>query len=214
VIRPARRCRHPLLPRLARQFAHWVPAIGSRTVLLGVHCAVIHPWFVAWGWGRLYGRPRDLRLWAAFFLHDIGYWGQLNLDGEQGQRHPELGGRIMGGLFGPAWGRFTLYHSRHYARLAGQPVSPLCAADKLATALYPWWLYGWLAQLSGELDSYLDLANAHGFVGRDGRAWFRWLGAQWRDLAYQQAAAVTGPLWPGGPLLPESGLPLNSHELR
>ena len=203
--RPAHRGRLALLPHLARSFARWVPAIGSRTVLLGVHCAVIHPWFVAWGWWRLYGWPRDLRLWVAFFLHDIGYWGQPNLDGPAGQHHPERGGQIMAGLFGPAWGQFTLYHSRHYARLAGRPVSPLCAADKLATTLYPWWLYGGLARLSGELDGYLDLANQHGFVGREGHAWFRWLQADWQALAYRQAAAVPGPLWPGGPTLPESG---------
>lgn len=82
----------------------------------------------------------------------------------------------------------------------------MCAADKLATTLYPWGFYELLARLSGELDDYLDLANAHGFVGREGRAWFRWLQADWRTLAYRQAAAVPGPLWPGGPPLPETDL--------
>jgi len=184
---------------LHRVFARWVPAIGTRSLLLGVHCWCLHPLFVAAAWWQLYGPPTDPRLWIAFLVHDWGYWSSPDMDGDQGQRHPERGGQIMARLCGPAWGDFTRLHSRYYARLAGRPVSPLCAADKLATVLYPWWLYGSLARLSGELVEYLDLANQHGFMGRDGRAWFRRLQAEWRVLAVEQSHAVQGPLWPGGP---------------
>ncbi len=47
--------------------------IGTRSVLYGAHCAVLHPWFLAVAWSKLYGFPWDVRLWASFWLHDIGY---------------------------------------------------------------------------------------------------------------------------------------------
>ena len=47
--------------------------IGTRSVLYGAHCAVLHPWFLAVAWSKLYGFPWDVRLWASFCLHDIGY---------------------------------------------------------------------------------------------------------------------------------------------
>src|SRR5580658_6759401 len=47
--------------------------IGTKSVLYGAHCAVLHPWFLAAAWSKLYGFPWDVRLWASFWLHDIGY---------------------------------------------------------------------------------------------------------------------------------------------
>ena len=49
--------------------------VGTKSVLAGAHCFFLHPFFVAWGWTKLYGLPWDVRLWACFLLHDIGYWG-------------------------------------------------------------------------------------------------------------------------------------------
>ena len=97
----------------------------------------------------------DLRLWGAFFLHDVGYIGKENLDGAEGETHPELGGRIMAALFGESWGEFTKLHSRFFASLEGRPPSALCAADKLATTIVPKRLYLALIHLSGEVDEYL-----------------------------------------------------------
>src|SRR5450759_2462608 len=48
--------------------------VGTKSVLFGAHCFFIHPIFVAVGWSILFRFPWDLRLWAAFFLHDLGYW--------------------------------------------------------------------------------------------------------------------------------------------
>ncbi len=73
--------------------------VGTKSILFGVHCFFIHPWIVAIAWWKLYGFPYDLRLWVAFFIHDLGYLGKPNMDGEEGERHPELGARIMGWLF-------------------------------------------------------------------------------------------------------------------
>lgn len=50
--------------------------VGTKSVLFGAHCFLIHPLFVAAAWTKLYGFPRDIRLWAAFFVHDLGYWGK------------------------------------------------------------------------------------------------------------------------------------------
>ena len=159
--------------------------IGTRSILFGVHQFAIHPWFVAWAWWRLYGFPCDLRLWVAFFVHDLGYWGKPNLDGPEGERHPEFGAKVMSvffdtigqhnridvlqrdgnALFG-SWSSFCLFHSRFLAKQAGMPYSRLCVADKLAIALTPAWLYLPMAWLSGELMEYMQ--------GKGGKNTGRW----------------------------------------
>ena len=73
--------------------------IGTKSVLFGAHCFFLHPWFVAAAWWKLYGFPWDPRLWVAFFVHDIGYLGKPNMDGPEGERHVEVGARIMSFLF-------------------------------------------------------------------------------------------------------------------
>jgi hypothetical protein len=40
--------------------------VGTKSVLFGVHCFLIHPFFIAAGWLRTLGVPWDLRLWVAF----------------------------------------------------------------------------------------------------------------------------------------------------
>jgi len=73
--------------------------VGTKSVLFGAHCFLLHSFFVAAAWWTLYGFPRDLRLWVAFFVHDIGYIGKPNMDGAEGETHVELGARIMRRLF-------------------------------------------------------------------------------------------------------------------
>lgn len=128
--------------------------IGTRSLLFGVHSFWLHPWFVARAWWKLYGFPTSPQLWIAFFVHDLGYLGKPNMDGEEGERHPEVGAAIMRRLFGKEWGEFTLYHSRYYAKSQGRNFSQLCVADKLASLIYPWWLYRTLSTLSGEIKEY------------------------------------------------------------
>ncbi|MBW7932471.1 MAG: hypothetical protein H3C62_02420, partial [Gemmatimonadaceae bacterium] len=139
--------------------------IGTRSVLFGVHQFALHPLFIALGWYRAYGWRRvrlsaagtgsthllDPRLWLAFVVHDLGYVGQPNMDGPEGETHPKLGAAVMRRLFGAAWGDFVLLHSRYYAKRLGRPVSPLAMADKWVIVLEPWWLYLPRARLTGEL---------------------------------------------------------------
>jgi len=73
--------------------------VGTKSVLFGAHCFFIHPIFVAIAWTKLYGFPFDPRIWVAFFVHDLGYWGKPNMDGPEGETHVELGAKIMHFLF-------------------------------------------------------------------------------------------------------------------
>jgi hypothetical protein len=154
--------------------------VGTKSVLYGVHAFWLHPFFVALAWWKLYGFPWDLRLWVAFFVHDLGYVGKPNMDGEEGELHPILGARIMTALFdrnlsiprrwfdfgnGLApiwlgrWGQFCLLHSRYFAKRHHAQPSRLCIADKLAIALTPAWLYLPMARATGEIREYM--AHAH-----------------------------------------------------
>lgn len=157
--------------------------IGTKSVLYGAHCVLLHPWFVALAWWKLYGFPWDPRLWVAFFVHDLGYLGKPNMDGTEGEAHPLVGARIMSALFDwwaidktavfvtenwtldrrpvadrrhrfGTWGRFTLLHSRYFAKALGLPPSRLCVADKLAISLTPAWLYLPMVRATGEIHEY------------------------------------------------------------
>jgi len=74
-------------------------SIGTRSLLFGVHQFALHPIFLFIAWWRLYGFPFDPRLWVCFVVHDIGYFGKRNMDGEEGEQHPLVGARIAGFLF-------------------------------------------------------------------------------------------------------------------
>jgi len=75
--------------------------VGTKSVIFGVHSILVHPFFVAYAWSRLFGFPWDPRLWVAFLVHDLGYIGKANMESSEGQQHVVVGGRIMGWLFGP-----------------------------------------------------------------------------------------------------------------
>lgn len=155
--------------------------IGTKSVLYGAHCFLIHPWFVLAAWIKLYGFPFDPRLWVAFFVHDLGYFGKPNMDGPEGETHVELGAKIMHKLFDwkkvagspyydlntgkpvivyyDIWGNFSRYHSRYYAKKECAQPSKLCFADKLSFVLTPRWLYLTLVNATGEIHEYLKNAK-------------------------------------------------------
>ncbi len=165
--------------------------LGTKSLLYGAHQFLLHPLFVALAWWKLFGFPFDPRLWVAFFLHDIGYWGSPEMDGPVGQRHPERGARIMAWLFGEEWGSFTRRHSRSYAKLEGLSVSPLCAADKLATALVPMWLYVLQVILTDEAKEYVLLnSDSNAYEPGDIEGWARFVQAHFRSEAFRLAAEV------------------------
>lgn len=139
--------------------------LGTKSVLFGAHCFLLHPWFVALAWWRLYGFPWDPRLWMAFIVHDLGYVGKPNMDGEEGELHPYWGAFVMGALFGRRWFEFTLSHSRFLAKKLGINPSRLCVADKLATVLTPRFLYLPMVRATGEVHEYMALSRRNNATG-------------------------------------------------
>jgi hypothetical protein len=154
--------------------------IGSKSLIYGAHQVLIHPIAIAYAWTKLYGFPLDLRLWCAFLIHDWGYWGKSNMDGESGERHPVKGAAIMRLLFGKAWGDFTLLHSRFYATKLNRQFSRLAVADKLASTVLPAWLYVPMVCLTGEADEYMHCTSlkegskfrSQGVISGDVRLWY------------------------------------------
>jgi hypothetical protein len=139
--------------------------IGTKSVLFGAHCLLIHPLFVALAWWKLYGFPFDPRLWVAFFVHDLGYIGKPNMDGPEGELHPYWGACLMGALFGKKWFDFTLYHSRFLAKNNNAQYSKLCVADKYAFIVTPRWLYLPMVNWTGEVDEYMKHAQVGKYKG-------------------------------------------------
>lgn len=172
--------------------------IGTRSVLIGAHCFFVHPWFVAWGWWKLYGFPLDPRLWLAFFVHDLGYIGKPNMDGPEGEDHVLFGAKLMSTFFGVDWYLFSLLHSRYYAKRMGMKPSRLCAADKMAIALTPWWLYIPMVRLTGEIREYKAVEKhreEHGdweaATWRDDRLWFKSLQGSMEKWAIENKERCT-----------------------
>ena len=164
--------------------------IGTKSLLIGAHQVLVHPVAVAVAFRRLYGRWPSWREAVCIAIHDWGYWWCCDMNGPEGRRHPEWAARVAGVLFGEAWHDWCLYHSRHVARRDGRVPSRLCWADKMGTALTPWWLYLPGARLSGELDEYRY--EAHWYNRRTGkgidldrsdREWFGWVTGYMADQA-------------------------------
>lgn len=84
-------------------------------MLWGVHQFLWHRITVLVAWWSLYGAP-NCREAICIFIHDWGYWTCENMDGEEGERHPEFGAKLAGWLFGQKYHDLVLLHSRHYAR--------------------------------------------------------------------------------------------------
>lgn len=187
--------------------------IGSKSLLFGAHQFALHPLFLALVWRKLYGSfPRDPRIWLAFVVHDWGYWGCPNMDGEEGKYHPWRAARwfakwLDAGKFERihgltvdclgAWGKFCLLHSRSIARRYHEPVSDLCAPDKVAAFLMPRWLYIKLTGWTGELEEYMAEADTQ--AGRDAgisiespEAWFDSVKA-YLDFVAEQIVAGGDP---------------------
>lgn len=134
-------------------------SIGTKSILFGAHAFWLHPFFVAEAWRQLYGFPWDVRLWVAFFVHDLGYWKATDLEGPEGEKHVYAGARILSWLFGDEWGEFCRRHSRCWAKKQGCKVSRLAAADKLAFVMTPWWLYLPMVSATGELTEYMTVSR-------------------------------------------------------
>lgn len=145
----------------------WFHLYGFKKVWIGVKTAKEHgedrfgnPVAIPYRL-NIYASILNPKVWVAFFVHDLGYWGKPNMDGEEGERHPEWACGFMNEWFGEPWGSFVLDHSRFYARKYNRQVSALCFADKLVISYEPARFYLWRTRLSGELDEYLRMADVN-----------------------------------------------------
>lgn len=160
--------------------------VGTKSILFGVHQLIWHPFTVLLAWIKLYGWPTWEEL-ICIIIHDWGYWGCSNIDGNEGERHPEGAARIALFLFGNRAEYLCLFHSRNYARKRGMEPSKLCWADKYSIVYDPWWLYLPRAWLSGELYEYRQKAADSGAVpvGASNREWYLWLRSYYSRLGQE-----------------------------
>jgi hypothetical protein len=162
--------------------------VGTKSVLFGVHQFLWHPITVLFAWIELYGLPNWKEL-ACIFVHDLGYWGKPNMDGEEGEKHPEWGAQWAfdhldnrcypySMVFDPfVYYELCMYHSRTTASKYGVNPSKLCWADKLSIKYDPWWFYILRARLTGEINEYRrDAISKIGTIRESStdREWFAW----------------------------------------
>jgi len=160
--------------------------IGTRSLLFGVHHWLWHPLTVFLAWRQLYGWP-SWREFVCIIVHDWGYWGSPDMDGEEGELHCVRSADLVSRLGGEYWHLVAL-HSRHYARSVRMAPSRLCWADKLSHAYYPIWLYLCLARLSGELAEYRKNSSSSGFAPLEMSdwEWFRQIREKMKEVGLHQ----------------------------
>lgn len=170
--------------------------VGTKSLLFGVHQFLWHPWTVGRAYRHVHGVWPMFDEWLCIFVHDWGYWGSPNMDGEEGKRHPEHGALIATSLVywwfrlkilfwrkihsphfiamlyaSEAYER-TLYHSSHYARTKGKRSSALCLPDKLCILFEPEWFYLLRSRASGEVRESIQIALDSKVWPLTTRLWF------------------------------------------
>lgn len=153
--------------------------VGTKSLLFGVHQFLIHPIVVALAWRAYHGHwPQDKAEWVAIVVHDFGYWGCRDMDGEIGVNHPLRGAEIAWEILksDPVARRkardLCLGHSRHFSRQRRQPVSDLYAPDKLSVLFESRWFYLVRAVASGEVWEYIVNSRTD-FTPREWLEWYR-----------------------------------------
>ena len=148
--------------------------IGTKSLLFGCHQFVLHPVYTYVAWRKLYNEFPSIGETVAIIIHDWGYWGKSNLDGEEGEKHPEWAYNFFNKypvssyvyVFGEhryiryiqecySLAVLCLFHSRFYAKNNDVEPSKLCWADKYGTILYGKYLWSFFATISGELNEYM-----------------------------------------------------------
>ena len=149
--------------------------VGTKSVLWGVHQFIFHPLTVTLAWIELYGLPSWKEL-VCIFIHDLGYWGKPNMDGKEGEHHPEWASHWAFMHLGWDYRNLCHFHSRTCAKRYGAVPSKLCWCDKLCIKYDPWWFYLLRARLSGEISEYYGDAIKSGLLpeGSTHREWFMW----------------------------------------
>jgi hypothetical protein len=137
--------------------------IGTKTLLYGNHQFLLHPLFVGLAWTKYYHKLPNPKEAICIIIHDWGYWGKPNLDGEEGEQHPFWAAQWALNHFDkskspPLYNKscyyLCLYHSSFLSKRLGIKVSRLCIPDKLGVIMMPIWLIVLLGKLTGETNEY------------------------------------------------------------
>lgn len=168
--------------------------VGTKSILFGVHAFWWHWLPVTLAWRKLQKRWPTWWEFVAIFCHDLGYIFKPNMDGPEGETHPEIGAELVWTIvnfFVPhraseAW-RLALHHSRFYAARDDSEPSALCWADKLSVHFEPVWWYLLRAHLSGEVHEYVH--NAPLWVQINSRVWLDWYRKKAADVVEQRRKA-------------------------
>lgn len=72
---------------------------GLRSVTIGMHNPIIHGFLVMLAWKKIFHQNPSFKEIVCILFHDIGYINQNFIDGDD-DKHPELGAKICGWLFG------------------------------------------------------------------------------------------------------------------
>ncbi len=163
---------------------------GTKSLLFGVHQFIWHPLTVWLAWIHLFHEIPSIKETICIIIHDWGYFGKPNMDGAEGERHPEFAAKIAGKLLGETYRELCLYHSRHYARNANASPSKLCWADKYSIMYEPFILYVPRAWLTGELHEYRTIAQQKVPLTSSHRAWFKWVKAYLSNIGLAKAKGV------------------------
>ena len=160
--------------------------VGTKSLLFGVHQFLWHPLTVILAWHHLFSKWPSFNEFIAIIVHDWGYWGSPDMDGPEGELHPERSSDFLWYIFEwfPPGGwenhlairRLVKYHSRHLARKDGVVPSKLCWADKYSMAYDPWWLYLPRAWASGELTEYRQMSSVNQWnipLSASHRTWYK-----------------------------------------
>lgn len=181
---------------------------GTKSLIFGVHQIFWHPISVFIAWCELYGLP-NWKEAICIIIHDWGYWGCSEMEGSEGENHPEYAAHITHQLLdSEVWIELPetetrskgwkvlqkrteyrdlcLYHSRSMAKKRGVEPSKLCWADKLSIKYDPWWFYLLRAKLSGEIKELRHIAATLETIPESAtdREWYEWARARMINRAY------------------------------
>ena len=109
---------------------------GLRSIVFGYHNIILHGLFVSLAWIKIYRKVPTAREFICILLHDIGYILQDEVE-SMNDKHPLLGAKICGKLFGHRYYALCIGHSRAFAMKRNIELSRLCYADKYCVLIMP-----------------------------------------------------------------------------
>lgn len=106
-------------------------------------------------WIRLYRKLPGFWEFICILIHDWGYWGKDNLDGEEGEDHPRFAAELIHAITGNHYyWELCMFHSRFQAQKYRGDPSKLCLADKWGVAMLPTCVWVIMGRWTGEIEEY------------------------------------------------------------